>query len=146
MHFKKLGIYLALLGCAIFGKLSLAQDYPTKTIQMVVGSPPGRSIDRLARVLAEGMSSQLGHDIIVDNKPGAVTPIAPAKIMSAPNDGCTFGLGNVGQFSVTEHIPKQPIVDLSNKLTPIGQLGCALLTLFFSQPTPTWAQPRIAFA
>jgi tripartite-type tricarboxylate transporter receptor subunit TctC len=130
MHIKQLAFYLALLGSAIFGNPVLAQDFPNKPIRMVVGFPPGGGIDQLARVLAEGMSSQLGQNIIVDNKPGAGTAIASAEIMRAPNDGYTIGLGNVGQFSVLEHISKQPIVDLPNKLTPIGQVGYAPLALF----------------
>lgn len=98
---------------------------------MVVGFPPGGGIDQLARVLAEGMSSQLGQNIVVDNKPGAgAAAIASAEIMRAPSDGYTIGLGNVGQFSVLEHISKQPIVDLPNKLTPTGQVGYAPLALF----------------
>ena len=130
MHFKKLGIYLILLSGAIFGCPAFAQDFPNKPIRMVVGFPPGGGIDQLARILAEGMSSQLGQNIVVDNKPGAGTAIASAEIMRAPNDGYTIGLGNVGQFSVLEHISKQPIVDLPNKLTPIGQVGYAPLALF----------------
>ncbi|MEY4017689.1 MAG: hypothetical protein RLZZ189_1487 [Pseudomonadota bacterium] len=130
MHFKKLGIYLTLLSGAIFGYSAFAQDFPSKPIRMVVGFPPGGGIDQLARILAEGMSSQLGQNIVVDNKPGAGTAIASAEIMRAPNDGYTIGLGNVGQFSVLEHISKQPIVDLPNKLTPIGQVGYAPLALF----------------
>jgi len=130
MHFKKLGIYLALLSGAIFGNPAFAQDFPNKPIRKVVGFPPGGGIDQLARILAEGMSSQLGQNIVVDNKPGAGTAIASAEIMRAPNDGYTIGLGNVGQFSVLEHISKQPIVDLPNKLTPIGQVGYAPLALF----------------
>jgi len=130
MHIKQLAFYLALLGSAIFGNPVLAQDFPNKPIRMVVGFPPGGGIDQLARVLAEGMSSQLGQNIIVDNKPGAGTAIASAEIMRSPNDGYTIGLGNVGQFSVLEHISKQPIVDLPNKLTPIGQVGYAPLALF----------------
>jgi tripartite-type tricarboxylate transporter receptor subunit TctC len=109
---------------------AVAQDFPNKPIRMVVGFPPGGGIDQLARLLAEGMSSQLGQNIIVDNKPGAGTAIASAEIMRATNDGYTIGLGNVGQFSVLEHISKQPIVDLPSKLAPIGQVGYAPLALF----------------
>ena len=61
--------------------LAVAQDFPTKPIRMVVGFPPGGGIDQLARVLAEGMSRQLGQNIVVDNKPGAGTAIASAEIM-----------------------------------------------------------------
>ena len=130
MRFKKIGICLALLGSAILGQSAFAQEFPNKPIRMVVGFPPGGGIDQLARVLAEGMSGQLGQNIVVDNKPGAGTAIATAEIMRAPNDGYTIGLGNVGQFSVLEHISKQPIVDLPSKLAPIGQVGYAPLALF----------------
>jgi tripartite-type tricarboxylate transporter receptor subunit TctC len=130
MPIKKLRFYLVLLSSVILGNPVLAQDFPNKPIRMVVGFPPGGGIDQLARVLAEGMSSQLGQNIIVDNKPGAGAAIASAEIMRAPNDGYTIGLGNVGQFSVLEHISKQPIIDLPNKLTPIGQVGYAPLALF----------------
>jgi tripartite-type tricarboxylate transporter receptor subunit TctC len=130
MRFKKIGICLALLGSVILGQSAFAQEFPNKPIRMVVGFPPGGGIDQLARVLAEGMSGQLGQNIVVDNKPGAGTAIATAEIMRAPNDGYTIGLGNVGQFSVLEHISKQPIVDLPSKLAPIGQVGYAPLALF----------------
>ena len=130
MHFKKIGILLTLLVSVIHGLPVEAQEFPNKPIRMVVGFPPGGGIDQLARLLADGMSSQLGQNIIVDNKPGAGTAIASAEIMRAPNDGYTIGLGNVGQFSVLEHISKQPINDLPSKLAPIGQVGYAPLALF----------------
>jgi tripartite-type tricarboxylate transporter receptor subunit TctC len=130
MKLKKIGVFLALLGGAIFSQPLLAQDFPNKPIRMVIGFPPGGGIDQLARLLAQDMSTQLGQNIIVDNKPGAGTAIASAEIMRAPSDGYTIGLGNVGQFSVLEHISKQPIVDLPSKLAPIGQVGYAPLALF----------------
>jgi len=130
MYLKKIGILLTLMVSVIHGQHAVAQDFPNKPIRMVVGFPPGGGIDQLARLLAEGMSSQLGQNIIVDNKPGAGTAIASAEIMRATNDGYTIGLGNVGQFSVLEHISKQPIVDLPSKLAPIGQVGYAPLALF----------------
>lgn len=129
MYLKKIGILLTLMVSVIHGQHAVAQDFPNKPIRMVVGFPPGGGIDQLARLLAEGMSSQLGQNIIVDNKPGAGTAIASAEIMRATNDGYTIGLGNVGQFSVLEHISKQPIVDLPSKLAPIGQVGYAPLAL-----------------
>jgi tripartite-type tricarboxylate transporter receptor subunit TctC len=130
MYLKKIGILLTLMVSVIHCQHAVAQDFPNKPIRMVVGFPPGGGIDQLARLLAEGMSSQLGQNIIVDNKPGAGTAIASAEIMRATNDGYTIGLGNVGQFSVLEHISKQPIVDLPSKLAPIGQVGYAPLALF----------------
>ena len=66
MHFKKIGILLTLLVSVIHGLPVEAQEFPNKPIRMVVGFPPGGGIDQLARLLADGMSSQLGQNIIVD--------------------------------------------------------------------------------
>ena len=130
MYFKKLRNFFLVSVLVILALPVGAQEFPNKPIRMVIGFPPGGGIDQLARVLAEGMSSQLGQNIVVDNKPGAGTAIASTEVMRATNDGYTIGLGNVGQFSVLEHISKQPIVDLPSKLAPIGQVGYALLALF----------------
>jgi tripartite-type tricarboxylate transporter receptor subunit TctC len=110
---------------------SFAQsNYPNKPINFIVPYGAGGGADSRSRQIALKMSVILKQPIIVDNKPGAGTAIASAEIIRAPNDGYTIGLGNVGQFSVLEHISKQPIVDLPNKLTPIGQVGYAPLALF----------------
>ena len=130
MYFKKLRNFFLVSALVILALPVGAQEFPNKPIRMVIGFPPGGGIDQLARVLAEGMSSQLGQNILVDNKPGAGTAIASTEVMRATNDGYTIGLGNVGQFSVLEHISKQPIVDLPGKLAPIGQVGYAPLALF----------------
>ena len=87
MKLKKIGVFLALLGGAIFSQPLLAQDFPNNPIRMVIGFPPGGGIDQLARLLAQDMSSQLGQNVIVDNKPGAGTAIASAEIMRSPSDG-----------------------------------------------------------
>jgi tripartite-type tricarboxylate transporter receptor subunit TctC len=109
MYFKNLRNLVLVSVLVISGLPAGAQDFPNKPIRMVVGFPPGgRYLINWLRVLAEGMSSQLGQNIVVDNKPGAGTAIASNEVMRAANDGYTIGLGNVGQFSVLEHISKQP--------------------------------------
>ena len=94
--------------------------------------------DRLAARRARALLSRLGSALRIRDETGwklSTTRAAAAldsylEIMRAPNDGYTIGLGNVGQFSVLEHISKQPINDLPSKLAPIGQVGYAPLALF----------------
>jgi tripartite-type tricarboxylate transporter receptor subunit TctC len=49
----------------------LAQDYPQKTIRLIVPYPPGGTADMLARTIGQEMAERLGQQIIIDNRPGA---------------------------------------------------------------------------
>lgn len=129
MHLNRKQFMLG-LGLASLSWVAGAQEFPNKPIRMVIGFPPGGGIDSLARVVAEGLASRLGQSVLIDNRPGAGTAIASAEIIKAQPDGYTIGLGNVGQFSILEHISKQPISDLPSKLTGLGQVGYAPLGLF----------------
>src|SRR4051794_18020630 len=57
--------------CMLAAYPSIAQNYPNKTIKIVVPNTPGVIPDIVARVMAVEMSKQLGQAIIVENKPGA---------------------------------------------------------------------------
>jgi tripartite-type tricarboxylate transporter receptor subunit TctC len=72
--------------------LSQAQSWPSKTVKFVVGFPPGGSTDQVARVLAAQLTTQLGQQFIVDNRPGASGSIGAAAVAQAPADGTTFGV------------------------------------------------------
>jgi len=48
-----------------------ALDYPTRTVRLVVGFPPGGSADIVARLVAQALTERMGQTFIIDNKPGA---------------------------------------------------------------------------
>ena len=48
-----------------------AQEYPSKTVRIVVGNAPGTGADLLGRILSPEMSRRLGQPVIMDNRPGA---------------------------------------------------------------------------
>jgi tripartite-type tricarboxylate transporter receptor subunit TctC len=58
-----------------------------RTVRILVGFPPGGSIDIVTRLLAEKMKDELKANVIVDNKPGAGGRIAAELLKSAPADG-----------------------------------------------------------
>jgi len=115
---------------ALAPRSAFAQEWPSRPITMIVGFPPGGGLDMLGRVLAERMGRDLGQNIVVDNKPGAGGTIASSALVRAQADGYTILLGNVGQFSIGQHLMKQPPVDPLVQFAPLGQIGNAPLALF----------------
>src|SRR5882757_7614428 len=80
--------------------LAAAQDYPNRTVTLVVPYPPGGGVDVLARVVAEKLSGVLGQQVIVDNRVGGSGLVGTrAMIRSAP-DGYTLFLGHTGSISI----------------------------------------------
>jgi tripartite-type tricarboxylate transporter receptor subunit TctC len=75
---------------AIAGLMPTAHAQSEKTIRLLVGFPPGGSIDIASRLVAEKMRDELKANIIVDNKPGAGGRLAADLLKNAPADGSTI--------------------------------------------------------
>lgn len=73
-----------------FGSAAHAQD--PKTVRILVGFPPGGSIDIVARLLADKLKDDLKTTVIVENRAGAGGRIAAELLKSAPADGSTLML------------------------------------------------------
>ena len=70
--------------------LAAAQQYPSKTIRMLIGFPPGGGADIVARQLTPRMSELLGQQVVIDNRGGASGNIALDILAKAPADGYTL--------------------------------------------------------
>ena len=67
-----------------------ALDYPTRPVRLVVPYPAGIAPDIVARVVAESLSQRLGHQFVVDNRPGGASNIGSSIVAHAPPDGYTL--------------------------------------------------------
>ncbi len=108
-----------------------AQDYPNRTVRMVVPFAPGGASDFVARVIQPRMTELLKQQVVVDNRSGAAGNIGVEVAAKANPDGYTFLLGNVGTMAINANFyTKFPIKPLT-ELTPITQLvdvsGCLVV-------------------
>ena len=81
------------LAVAIAGAAALpagAQNWPAKPIRIVVGTSAGGGGDVIARVVAGGLTTVLGQQVSVDDRPGAASNIAAEIVAKAPPDGYTL--------------------------------------------------------
>ena len=89
---RRLGVTLtgALLAAAAFDSGALAQNYPTRPINVIVPFPAGGLTDVPARVAATMMSEKVGQNMVVENKTGASGTIGAAFAARATPDGYTL--------------------------------------------------------
>ena len=74
--------------------------YPTKTIRLVVPLVAGGPTDILARLIAYPLGERLGHQVVVDNRPGAGGNIGAEMVAKSPPDGYTLFMGTSGPISI----------------------------------------------
>ena len=84
-----------------------ADNYPVRTITMIVPTAPGGTTDISARMLATPLGAALGQTIVVDNKGGGNGNIAAAIVKRAPADGYTIMMQYSGYHVITPHVSKQ---------------------------------------
>jgi tripartite-type tricarboxylate transporter receptor subunit TctC len=77
-----------------------AQDYPTKSIRIIVPFPPGGPTDLAARIIADTMSKSFGHSALVENVPGAGGVLGTERVAKSAPDGYTILMGSSGGLSV----------------------------------------------
>jgi tripartite-type tricarboxylate transporter receptor subunit TctC len=67
-----------------------SQDWPQKTVRIIVPFPAGGSADLMPRVVAEKLAQQWGQPVIIDNRPGAAGNIGATAVFQAEPDGYTL--------------------------------------------------------
>ena len=128
--------------CIAFAASARAQDYPTKPVRIVVPFSPGGVADNSARAVADRLSTQLGQQVIVENRPGASGNIGTQAVAQAAPDGYTLLLGFDGTMVINPHVfPKIPF-DTVKDFAPVTKLGDAVLILVAhpSLPAKTLAE------
>ena len=124
-------ILLALL-VPMLAQAAIAQDtWPARSIRLIIGFPPGGTVDALARALVPAMGKALGQQLIVENRPGAGQSLAAEMLARAEADGYSVGLVDSGPLTVSPHL-KAMNFDPYKSFTPIGSVAKLPLILVAS--------------
>jgi tripartite-type tricarboxylate transporter receptor subunit TctC len=110
-------LLLAVALLALETRAAPAQDWPSKTITIVVPLAPGTGMDIIARLYGEQLSQRLGKPVIVENKPGGGFISATQSVLAAPGDGHTLLVGAPSNLSYNpilyKQLPYDPAKDLA---------------------------------
>jgi tripartite-type tricarboxylate transporter receptor subunit TctC len=113
-----------------------AQGYPSKSIRIVVGFPPGGGNDIIARMVGAKMQESWGQPVVIENKPGANSIIAAEFVAKSAADGYTLLVNATGGMSVNPvlyaKLPYDPLKDF----VPISMVGSFPLVLVVNPAVP----------
>lgn len=109
-------------GVAVTPSLA-ATDWPSKPIQLIVPFGPGGTTDLLARLVADGISKELGQNVIVHNRPGAGANIGAAEVARAAPDGYTLLMGTPGPLAINPHIYSDMSFDPAKDFTAVSYVA-----------------------
>lgn len=112
-----------------FGTPSWAQNWPTKTIRVIVPYSPGSATDIIPRTIFAKVQEQLGQPIIVENRPGASSTIGTATVAKAEPDGYTILVASSAYTivpSTVANLPYDPLRDLA-AVMPLANMANVLV-------------------
>src|SRR6266850_3676430 len=115
---------------------SAQHPWPSHTVRIIATSPPGGSVDFLARALAEDFSRSFGAPFVVESRPGANGNIGVDLVVKAPADGHMLFVAPPGPFAINTHLMSSMPFNPATDVAPVAMLGVAPLLLVVHPSVP----------
>lgn len=115
---------LGSMACAILlaPAAQAAEPYPTKPIRWVVPYSAGGGSDALARIVASQMSTQMGQQLVVDNRPGGAAVVGAGTVAKSPGDGYTVMSADNGPLVLNTALFKTLPYNPEKDFAPVGMM------------------------
>jgi tripartite-type tricarboxylate transporter receptor subunit TctC len=124
-----------------------AQDYPNRSITLVVPYAAGGGNDAMARIVADRMSKTLGQQIVIENRGGAGGTIATRAVAKSPADGYTLVIGGTGTLAINPTLYPNAGYDPRKDFAPVGLIATSALVVLVHPSVPAQSiQALIALA
>src|SRR5262245_17784665 len=107
----------------IFSGGASAQNFPDRTVKIIVPTAPGGSIDATARIVAEKLQAKWGKPVIIENRPGAGMRIGADAAAKAPADGYTWLVAHDGTMAMNAVIYRDLPYDPQKDFVPLGMIS-----------------------
>ena len=130
--------WLRLASCALLvvSLGALAETYPVRPIRLIVADSPGGAPDQLARLLAQKLSTALGQQVVVDNRPGAGGVLGADLAAKAPADGYTLLVTTTAIYAILPNLRKDLPYDPVKDFVPITRIATASNVLVVNTSLP----------
>lgn len=125
----------ALAMTASWPRMAAAQ-VPPELLRIVVGYPPGGSVDIVARKLAERLGPRPARQVLVDNRPGAAGRLAVDELRRAPADGSVVLLTPASVVTMYPHVYRQLAYDPFTDLAPVAPVCASGFALVLGPRAP----------
>jgi tripartite-type tricarboxylate transporter receptor subunit TctC len=144
-------IVLTSLLAGYFGLFPLgpaaSQHYPNRAIKMIVPFPPGGPIDTMGRLIAHELSTKLGQEVVIENRPGAGSTLGSKAAASADPDGYTLLFGSSGSLAVAPALYTKLNIDPLKLFTPVASVSLLPHVLVVAPSVPgKTVQEFVAYA
>jgi tripartite-type tricarboxylate transporter receptor subunit TctC len=140
---RHLGFYGAALAWLLLSaSTTVAQDYPTRPIRLVVAFAPGGTTDFVARLIAEKVSTIVGQNVIVENKPGANGAVAAEFVARSEPDGYTLFFTTLGAMAINPNLLSKLNYNPRTDFDPVAMVArnTILLAVNSDSTTKTFAE------
>jgi tripartite-type tricarboxylate transporter receptor subunit TctC len=140
MTFNRRGLLAAMTTCALalLAGPALAQDkpYPSDTIHLITGFPPGSGSDVLVRYLGKELGDLTGNTVIVENKTGAAGNIGAEYVARSKPDGYTVYVHAASSIAANMHLFKNPPIDVARDLQVAATINQQAFMLIVPAESP----------
>ena len=123
----------ALVLAALLCPNASAQQYPNRTVEVIVAYGPGGSTDIVARAVAQKLSEQTGQSFVILNRPGASGAIGIQAALRAKPDGYTVFVGYTSETVVGPQIAKHLTYSAIDDFEPVAVTGLVPVVLMVSK-------------
>ena len=139
---QALTLTLALTGSAAIAGSASAQQWPDRSLKLIVTFPPGGASDAAARVVSGPLSEKLGQTVVVDNKPGGGTTIGANVVLQARDD-LTLMLSNSAPISIAPYLFDKPPYDPLKDFVHVVYIGSVANAFVVRPALPARTMPEL---
>jgi tripartite-type tricarboxylate transporter receptor subunit TctC len=111
-------------------------DYPSRTVRIVIGFGAGGGTDTVARIFAQKLQDTIGGTILVENKPGAAGRLAPDTVAKSTPDGYTLLGAAAGAMTIGTAIWDRIPYDIFKDFAPISMIADYPMLVLVSKSHP----------